>query len=85
MRYINESMLNEVIYKVSGTVLANDGTDKNLKVFLSYLFWKKEEDSVGYRNDDFVQRVMNEVSSRIDRDVLEQILEEADYEKDSCV
>ena len=67
MRYINESMLNEVIYTASGTVLANDGTDKSLKVFLCYLFWKKKEDAVGYRNDQLVKRVVDEVSIRIFR------------------
>lgn len=85
MRYINESMLNEAIYKASGNVLANDGTDKNLKVFLSYLFWKKEEDSIGYRNNELVIKVMNEVFARVNDEVLEQLLEEADYEQDSCM
>lgn len=85
MRYINESMLNEAVYKAGGTVLANDGTDKSLKVFLSYLFWKKEEDSLGYRNNALVKKVVDEVSMRIDGEILEQILEEADYEADSCM
>lgn len=85
MQYINESMLNEVIYKASGTVLANDGTDKSLKVLLCYLLWKKKADSVGYGNDQLVKRVVDEVSIRIDGAILEEILEEADYETDSCV
>ena len=85
MRYINESTLNEVIYKASGTVLANDGTDKSLKVLLCYLLWKKKADSVGYGNDQLVKRVVDEVSIRIDGAILEEILKETDYEADSCM
>ena len=85
MRYLDDVALSKISNKLFIPASMNESYEKNLKIELCYLLWKRTTDSKGFYNDLLYKKVLEKILYGKSDDLFDTIIGEEVFDEESCV